>query len=72
MLQAAERAIEEEKKRIMLQLKMSEQEAIDRAERNKFLKAGLVVAGGAAAAAAAAAAIQACQLQWQKFWLVNP
>ncbi len=57
MLQAAERAIEEEKERIMLQLKMSEQEAIDRAERNKFLKAGLAVAGGAATAA-----IQACQL----------
>ncbi len=46
MLQAAERAIEEEKERIMLQLKMSEQEARDRAERNKFLKAGLAVAGG--------------------------
>ncbi len=45
MLQAAERAIEDEKERIMLQLKMSEQEARDSVERNKFLKAGLAVAG---------------------------
>lgn len=57
MLQAAERAIKEEKERIMLQLKMSKHEARDRAERNnKFLEAGLAVAGGAAA-------IKACQLQ---------
>ncbi|XP_058637579.1 GTPase IMAP family member 9-like [Onychostoma macrolepis] len=61
MLQAAERAIEEEKERLMLQLKMSEQEARDRAERNnKFLKAGLAVAGGAAAVAVV---VKACQLQ---------
>lgn len=52
MLQAAERAIEEEKERLMLQQQMSEQGARDRAERNnKFLKAGLAVAGGAVAAA---------------------
>uniref|UniRef100_A0A671RMP0 AIG1-type G domain-containing protein n=1 Tax=Sinocyclocheilus anshuiensis TaxID=1608454 RepID=A0A671RMP0_9TELE len=41
MLQAAERAIEEEKERLMLQQQMTEQEARYRAERNnKFLKAG--------------------------------
>ncbi|XP_016319858.1 GTPase IMAP family member 4-like [Sinocyclocheilus anshuiensis] len=65
MLQAAERAIEEEKERLMLQLKMSEQKARDRAERkNMFLKTGLAVAGGAAVTAAAATvAVKACQLQ---------
>ncbi|XP_073699305.1 GTPase IMAP family member 4-like [Garra rufa] len=61
MLQAAEKAIEEEKERLMWQLKMSEQEARDRAERNnKFLKAGLAVAGGAVAVVAA---VKACPLQ---------
>ncbi|XP_050988108.1 GTPase IMAP family member 7 [Labeo rohita] len=61
MLQAAERAIQEEKDRLMRQLKMSEQEARDRAERNnKFLKASLAVVG---CAAAAAVAIRTCLLQ---------
>uniref|UniRef100_A0A673IGY7 AIG1-type G domain-containing protein n=1 Tax=Sinocyclocheilus rhinocerous TaxID=307959 RepID=A0A673IGY7_9TELE len=61
MLQAAERAIEEEKERLMLQLKMSEQEARDRAERNNtFLKVGLAVAGGAVAAAVV---VKTCPLQ---------
>ncbi|KAL1282103.1 hypothetical protein QQF64_000906 [Cirrhinus molitorella] len=47
MLQAAEKAIEEEKERLMLQQKMSEQEARYRAERNNtFLKTGLALAGG--------------------------
>nr|XP_017211378.2 GTPase IMAP family member 4-like [Danio rerio] len=64
-LRAAERAIEEEKARL-LQLKIKEQEARDRAERNNhFLKAGLVVAGGAAAATVSAAAVgvKPCCLQ---------
>ncbi|XP_016404035.1 GTPase IMAP family member 7-like [Sinocyclocheilus rhinocerous] len=64
MLQAAEKAIEEEKERLMLQQQMTEQEARYRAERNNtFLKAGSVVAGVAAAAAAGAVALKACQLQ---------
>ncbi|XP_016319604.1 GTPase IMAP family member 4-like isoform X4 [Sinocyclocheilus anshuiensis] len=61
MLQAAERAIEKEKERLMLQQQMSEQEARDRAERNNtFLKAGLAVAGGAVAAAVV---VKTCPLQ---------
>lgn len=60
MLQAAERAIEEEKARLMREEKMSEQEARDRAERNnKFLKAGLAIGG----AAAAVVAVKTCPLQ---------
>ncbi|XP_052407741.1 GTPase IMAP family member 9-like [Carassius gibelio] len=63
MLREAERAIEEEKERLMLQQQMTEQEARYRAERNnKFVKAGVVLAGGAAAAAATVA-VKACQLQ---------
>jgi len=63
MLQAAERAIVEEKERLMMELKMSEQAARDRAERNnKFLKAGLA-AGGVVAAAAATVAVKGCPLQ---------
>lgn len=62
MLQAAERAIEEEKEILMLVKKITEQTARDRAERNNpFLKAGLVVAGGAAAVAAVA--VRGCHLQ---------
>lgn len=55
MLQEAERAIEEEKQRLMEEEKLSEQEARDKAERkNNFLKTGLAVAGIGVAAAAVA------------------
>lgn len=56
MLEAAERAIEEEKRRLMLKERLSEEEARSRAERNNnFLKAGLAVAGLGAVAVVAKA-----------------
>ncbi|XP_051993785.1 GTPase IMAP family member 4-like isoform X3 [Xyrauchen texanus] len=62
MLQEAERAIEEEKTRLMQMEKISEQEARERAERNNtFLKSGVIVAG--VSVAAAAVAMKGCSAQ---------
>nr|XP_055060988.1 GTPase IMAP family member 9-like isoform X3 [Misgurnus anguillicaudatus] len=58
MLQEAERAIEEEKRRLMEEERLSEQEARDKAERNNnFLKTGLAVAGIGVAVAVAVKAL---------------